>query len=111
MNTIRKLTNSGEHMNYLLDNGYTEDAKRLFESQFTEGANALRAGIYGGVSHRPFAWRVGYYNPNDPVDPWLVRYFQDADEAEFAGHWLAGVEAMQAEYADDRDTLAGLLQF
>ena len=103
MTTLRELTHPDEHMNYLLDNGYTEDAKRLFESQFTEGAAALRAGVDGGVSFHPFAWRVGFNNPGAPVDQYLWLYFRYVAQAD--------AEAMQAEYADERDTTAGLLQF
>lgn len=33
------------------------------------------------------------------------------DKWDGKGDWLAEAVAMQAEYADDRDTLAGLLQF
>ena len=65
MNTLRNLTNSGEHMNYLLDNGYTEDAKRLFESQFSEGDAYRRQGNKWNTDllYRSFAWRAGFYVP------------------------------------------------
>ena len=72
-------THPDEHMNYLLDNGYTEDAKRLFESQFSEGDAYRRQGNKWNTDllYRPFAWRAGFNHGNDPVDQYLSLYFQE----------------------------------
>lgn len=75
---LRDLTSSGEHMNYLLDNGYIEDAKRLFEEQFNNGRSARQFYSYMGLSKSwPYAMQIGYNNPNDPVDDWINLYFED----------------------------------
>lgn len=115
MNTLRNLTNSGEHMNYLLDNGYTEDAKRLFESQFSEGDAYRRQGNKWNTDllYRPFAWRAGFNNGNDPVDQYLSLYFQEdaRDQSEYGVNMALDAQAYADEYRDDADTLATLRQF
>ena len=115
MNTLRNLTNSGEHMNYLLDNGYTEDAKRLFESQFSEGDAYRRQGNKWNTDllYRPFAWRAGFNHGNDPVDQYLSLYFQEdaRDQSEYGvNEWQyrnpAACAAQIDEYNEAFETAA-----
>ncbi len=99
----------------------------LTNEQATELHNATHAAGYPADALRINYYRVGGGgmttllcvpgNDNAPCyrrnmrGEWLHVSGATLDEWEFAGHWLAGVEALQAEYADDRETTAGLLQF
>jgi hypothetical protein len=78
MANLRMQLHPGEHMEYLLRNGYTEDAKRLFESQFSTGVSMRRL----GVPAQPFdayAVRLGYQQHTDEVDTWLWHFFNGDD--------------------------------
>ena len=70
-----------EHMQYLLDNGYTDDANRLADHQFATGLR-MSEWYDGDGSHLPRATQAGL----------------DAGR-------------MQAEYRDAAETTAGLLSF
>ena len=70
-----------EHMDYLLDNGYTDDANRLADHQFATGLR-MSEWFTGDGSHLPRATQAGL----------------DAGR-------------MQAEYRDERDTQRTLLAY
>ena len=70
-----------EHMQYLIDNGYTDDANRLADHQFATGLR-MSEWYDGDGSHLPRATQAGL----------------DAGR-------------MQAEYRDAAETTAGLLSF
>ena len=70
-----------EHMQYLIDNGYTDDAGRLADHQFETGLRMAKW-YTGNADHLPAMVQAGIN---------------------------AGL--LQAEYADDRDTQATLLAY
>ena len=76
---LRELTSDDEHMNYLLDKGYTKRAKELFKNQFQIGQlEALHdVNLRADKTYWPYAMQIGYNNPNDPVDDWINLYFED----------------------------------
>ena len=70
-----------EHMDYLIENGYTDDAERLASHQFDTGLR-MAAWYTGDGAHLPRATRAGLE-----------------------------VARLEAEYADERETTSTLLAY
>ncbi len=68
MTTLRDLITDDEHMAYLLDNFFTNDARQLFVRQYRLGQNLAQM---GRSSVGPFAERLGNVRPNDDAQVYM----------------------------------------